>query len=79
MLAAADPATKPLIADARPSFADGVLTLHYAAGKSFMRQRAEGRRERIEAVASQVYGGSVRVDFVEQDADSALREVWTDA
>jgi hypothetical protein len=79
MLSAADPATKPLIADARPVLSDGVLTLVYTVSKSFMRQRAEGRRERIEAIAAQVYGAGVRVVFVEQDADTALREVWTDA
>jgi DNA polymerase-3 subunit gamma/tau len=79
MLAASDPATKPLIADARPAFADGVLTLLYSVSKSFMRQRAEGRRDRIEAIAAQVYGASVQVKFLEQDADTALREVWTDA
>jgi hypothetical protein len=79
MLAASDPATKPLIADARPAFADGVLTLRYSVSKSFMRQRAEGRRDRIEAIAAQVYGASVQVKFLEQDADTALREVWTDA
>ena len=79
MLAAADPATKPLIADARPAFASGVLTLLYSVSKSFMRQRAEGRRDRIEAIAAQVYGAGVQVKFLEQDADTALREVWTDA
>ena len=79
MLAAADPATKPLIADARPAFADGVLTLLYSVSKSFMRQRAEGRRDRIEAIAAQVYGAGVQVKFLEQDVDTALREVWTDA
>ena len=79
MLAAADPATKPLIADARPAFSDGALTLVYSVSKSFMRQRAEGRRDRIEAIAAQVYGAGVQVKFLEQDADTALREVWTDA
>ena len=79
MLAAADPATKPLIADARPAFASGVLTLLYSVSKSFMRQRAEGRRDRIEAIAAQIYGAGVQVKFLEQDADTALREVWTDA
>ena len=79
MLAAADPATKPLIADARPAFASGVLTLLYSVSKSFMRQRAEGRRDRIEAIAAQVYGAGVQVKFLEQDVDTALREVWTDA
>ena len=79
MLAAADPATKPLIADARPAFSDGALTLVYSESKSFMRQRAEGRRDRIEAIAAQVYGAGVQVKFLEQDADTALREVWTDA
>lgn len=79
MLAAADPATKPLIADARPAFASGVLTLLYSVSKSFIRQRAEGRRDRIEAIAAQIYGAGVQVKFLEQDADTALREVWTDA
>ncbi len=79
MLAASDPATKPLIADARPAFASGVLTLLYSVSKSFIRQRAEGRRDRIEAIAAQVYGAGVQVKFLEQDADTALREVWTDA
>ena len=79
MLAASDPATKPLIADARPAFASGVLTLLYSVSKSFIRQRAEGRRDRIEAIAAQIYGAGVQVKFVEQDADTALREVWTDA
>ena len=79
MLAAVDPATKPFIADARPAFAGGVLTLLYTVSKSFMRQRAEGRRDRIEAIAAQIYGAGVQVNFLEQDADTALREVWTDA
>ncbi|NQW56889.1 MAG: DNA polymerase III subunit gamma/tau, partial [Chloroflexi bacterium] len=79
MLAAVDPATKPFIADARPAFSDGVLTLLYSVSKSFMRQRAEGRRDRIEAIAAQVYGAGVQVKFLELDADTALREVWTDA
>ena len=79
MLAASDPATKPLIADARPAFASGVLTLLYSVSKSFIRQRAEGRRDRIEAIAAQIYGAGVQVKFLEQDADTALREVWTDA
>lgn len=79
MLAASDPATKPLIADAQPAFASGVLTLLYSVSKSFMRQRAEGRRDRIEAIAAQIYGAGVQVKFLEQDADTALREVWTDA
>jgi len=79
MLAAADPATKPLIADARPAFAGGILTLLYSVSKSFIRQRAEGRRDRIEAIAAQIYGAGVQVKFLEQDADTALREVWTDA
>ena len=79
MLAASDPATKPLIADARPAYASGVLTLLYSVSKSFIRQRAEGRRDRIEAIAAQIYGAGVQVKFLEQDADTALREVWTDA
>lgn len=79
MLAVVDPATKPFIVDARPAFASGVLTLLYSVSKSFMRQRAEGRRDRIEAIAAQIYGDGVQVKFLEQDADTALREVWTDA
>jgi len=55
------------------------LTLLYSVSKSFMRQRAEGRRDRIEASAAQIYGAGVQVKFLEQDADTALREVWTDA
>ena len=57
----------------------GIASISSTVSKSFMRQRAEGRRERIEAIAAQVYGAGVRVVFVEQDADTALREVWTDA
>ena len=79
MLAAADPATKPLLVDARATFADGVLTIVYSSAKSFLRVRAEERRDRIETLASQVYGGVVRVAFAEQDADAALRDVWKDA
>jgi DNA polymerase-3 subunit gamma/tau len=79
MLAAADPATKPLLIDARATFADGVLTILYSSSKSFLRVRAEERRDRIERLASQVYGGVVRVAFAEQDADAALRDVWKDA
>ena len=71
--------TETAAADARPAFADGVLTLLYSVSKSFMRQRAEGRRDRIEAIAAQVYGAGVQVKFLEQDVDTALREVWTDA
>lgn len=79
MLAVVDPATKPFIVDARPAFTDGVLTLLYSVSKSFMRQRAEGRRDRIEAIAAQIYGDGVQIKFLEQDVDTALREVWTDA
>jgi len=79
MLAAADPATKPLLVDARATFADSVLTIAYSSAKSFLRVRAEERRERIEKLASQVYGGVVRVTFAEQDEDAALRDVWKDA
>jgi hypothetical protein len=79
MLAAADPATKPLLVDARATYADGLLTLVYSSSKSFLRVRAEERRDRIERLASQVYGGVVRVAFAEQDADAALRDVWKDA
>jgi hypothetical protein len=55
------------------------LTLVYSSSKSFLRVRAEERRDRIERLASQVYGGVVRVAFAEQDADAALRDVWKDA
>jgi len=79
MLAAADPATKPLLVDARATFADGVLTILYSSSKSFLRVRAEERRDRIEKLASQVYGGLVCIAFAEQDADAALRDVWKDA
>ena len=79
MLAAADPATKPLLVDARATYADGLLTLVYSSSKSFLRVRAEERRDRIERLASQVYGGVVRVAFAEQDVDAALRDVWKDA
>ncbi|MFM8813704.1 MAG: DNA polymerase III subunit gamma/tau [Candidatus Limnocylindrus sp.] len=79
MLAAADVPTKPLLADASGTFENGVLTILYPATKSFLRVRAEERRERIEQLASQVYGGVVRVAFAEKDADAMLRDVWKDA
>jgi len=79
MLAAADVPTKPLLADASGVFENGVLTILYPATKSFLRVRAEERRERIEQLASQVYGGVVRVAFAEKDADATLRDVWKDA
>jgi DNA polymerase-3 subunit gamma/tau len=79
MLAAADVPTKPLLADASGSFENGVLTILYPATKSFLRVRAEERRERIEQLAAQVYGGVVRVAFAEKDADATLRDVWKDA
>ncbi|MFM8629704.1 MAG: hypothetical protein ACKOC3_06370, partial [Candidatus Limnocylindrus sp.] len=79
MLAAADVPTKPLLADASGTFENGVLTILYPATKSFLRVRAEERRERIEQLASQVYGGVVRVAFAEKDADATLRDVWKDA
>jgi hypothetical protein len=78
MLAAADPATKPLLADARPSVADGVLTLTYAPEKRFLRGRAEGRRDRITALAVEAYGAALQVAFADLDPDAALREVWKD-
>ena len=71
--------TKPLLVDARATYADGLLTLVYSSSKSFLRVRAEERRDRIERLASQVYGGVVRVAFAEQDVDAALRDVWKDA
>lgn len=79
MLAAADVPTKPLLADASGSFENGVLTIIYPATKSFLRVRAEERRERIEQLAALVYGGVVRVTFAEKDADATLRDVWKDA
>lgn len=79
MLAAADVPTKPLLADASGSFENGVLTILYPATKSFLRVRAEERRERIEQLAAKVYGGVVRVAFAEKDADATLRDVWKDA
>ena len=79
MLAAADVPTKPLLADARGSFENGVLTILYPATKSFLRVRAEERRDRIEQLAAQVYGGVVRVAFAEKDEDATLRDVWKDA
>lgn len=79
MLAAADVPTKPLLADASGSFENGVLTILYPATKSFLRVRAEERRDRIEQLAAQVYGGVVRVAFAEKDEDATLRDVWKDA
>ena len=79
MLAAADVPTKPLLADASGSFENGVLTILYPATKSFLRVRAEERRERIEQLAAKVYGGVVRVAFAEKDEDATLRDVWKDA
>ena len=79
MLAAADVPTKPLLADASGSFENGVLTIIYPATKSFLCVRAEERRERIEQLAAQVYGGVVRVAFAEKDEDATLRDVWKDA
>ena len=74
MLAAADVPTKPLLADASGSFENGVLTILYPATKSFLRVRAEERRDRIEQLAAQVYGGVVRVAFAEKDEDATLRD-----
>ena len=79
MLASADVPTKPLLADASGSFENGVLTIVYPATKSFVRVRAEERRERIEQLAAKIYGGVVRVAFAEKDADATLRDVWKDA
>lgn len=78
MLAAADPATKPLLADARAVAAGDVLTLSYAPEKGFFRGRAEGRREKIAALAAAAYGRKMQVAFAEIDADAALRDVWKD-
>ncbi len=38
MLASADPATKPLLADARPTLNGDTLVLSYPPTKSFLRQ-----------------------------------------
>ena len=76
MLASADPATKPLLADARPTLRGDTLLLSYPPTKSFLRQRAEAKRERIEALADRAYGRKIVVQFAELDVDAALREVW---
>jgi DNA polymerase-3 subunit gamma/tau len=78
MLASADPATKPLLADARPTLSGDTLVLRYPPTKSFLRQRAEAKRERIEALADKAYGRKIIIQFGELDADAALREVWTE-
>ena len=44
--------------------------------KSFLRQRAEAKRERIEALADKAYGRKIVIQFGELDPDTALREVW---
>ena len=76
MLASADPATKPLLADARPTLNGDTLVLSYPPTKSFLRQRAEAKRERIEALADKAYGRKIVIQFGELDPDTALREVW---
>ena len=76
MLASADPATKPLLADARPTLNGDTLVLSYPPTKSFLRQRAEVKRERIEALADKAYGRKIVIQFGELDPDTALREVW---
>lgn len=76
MLASADPATKPLLADARPTLSGETLVLSYPPTKSFLRQRAEAKRERIEALADKAYGRKIVIQFSELDPDTALREVW---
>ena len=79
LIAAADPATKPLLADAVPTFANGTLTLGYPASKRFLRDRAEARREKLQSLASAAYGTSVGISFSEVDiGDAALREVWSE-
>ena len=76
MLASADPATKPLLADARPTLNGDTLVLSYPPTKSFLRQRAEAKRERIESLADKAYGRKIVIQFSELDPDTALREVW---
>lgn len=76
MLASADPATKPLLADARPTLRGDTLTLSYPPTKHFLRQRAEAKRERIAALADRAYGRPIIIQFDELDPDAALREVW---
>ena len=77
LVAAADPATKPLLADAVPTFANGTLTLGYAASKRFLRDRAEARRDKLQSLASVAYGAAVAIAFAEVEiGDAALREVW---
>jgi hypothetical protein len=76
MLASADPATKPLLADARPTLNGDTLVLSYPPTKSFLRQRAEAKRERIESLADKAYGRKIVIQFGELDPDTALREVW---
>ncbi|MFM9166608.1 MAG: hypothetical protein ACKOQO_07365, partial [Candidatus Limnocylindrus sp.] len=76
MLASADPATKPLLADARPTLNGDILVLSYPPTKSFLRQRAEAKRERIESLAHRAYGRKIVIRFGEIDPDTALREVW---
>ena len=72
MLASADPATKPLLADARPTLSGDTLVLSYPPTKSFLRQRAEAKRERIEALADKAYGRKIVIQFSELDPDTAL-------
>ncbi len=77
LVAAADPATKPLLADAVPTFANGTLTLGYAASKRFLRDRAEARRDKLQSLASVAYGAPVAIAFAEVEiGDAVLREVW---
>ena len=76
MLASADPATKPLLADARPPLNGDTLVLSYPPTKSFLRQRAEAKLERIESLADKAYGRKIAIQFGELDSDTALREVW---
>ena len=52
MLASADPATKPLLADARPTLNGDTLVLSYPPTKSFLRQRAEAMA--LELTGSQI-------------------------
>ena len=66
----------PLLADARPTLNGDTLVLSYPPTKSFLRQRAEAKRERIESLADKAYGRKIVIQFGELDPDTALREVW---
>jgi hypothetical protein len=60
-----------------PAFANGTLTLGYAASKRFLRDRAEARRDKLQSLASVAYGAPVAIAFAEVEiGDAVLREVW---